>query len=453
MTLFVKVTERFELHLLVTKTTGKPFTVRWWAREFLILPPRYLHALNGADCHNLSFYRTISDAFFLHTSVGDLYDSKATVEVVTKGLNPRLPRLMPIVEAELDYALDAELSGDPDGDTPTAQSFFNSIVHRITSRVLIGEELCRDERFIQLSREFVKSIFVTGLLITKLPLGPLRGWLAYPLASWHRRKLARCTTILQPMLRRRIQQDEQHRHSTKPSESRLEKLDATEWALALLPPGSEVDTQRLAQELMQNLWAGSSSPSGLATDVMFQLLLEPRYKTMIVEEARDALKHGERWTEATLNRLRLLERFIYELTPYLTRLVTCSRTVLNKPYIFPDGLTLPVGTRFGFPTMAMQNDADAGLDVLHVTDSDVGLKNATTMSAENLTFGYGTHFCPGRFFAIRLVKIVVVTLLLRYDIEWVGQITERPKPIFIEGQFIPNQTQRIRIRKRVSPGA
>ncbi|KAK8044780.1 gibberellin cluster-kaurenoxidase (diterpencyclase) [Apiospora rasikravindrae] len=306
----------------VTKTTGKPFTVRWWARDFLILPPGYLHALNGADWHHLSFYRTISDvgarlwsessqlvpvsadksrqAFFLHTSVGDLYDSKATVEVVTKGLNPRLPRLTSIVQTECDYALDAELDGNP-GDTPRAQFFFSAIVHRITSRVLIGDELCRDERFIRNSREFITSIFVTGLLLTKLPLGPLRGWLAYPLAFWHRRKLARCTDMLQPVIRQRIERREQQRHSNEPSESMAEKLDATEWSLALLPP------------------------------------------------------------------------------------LTCSRTVLYKPYVFPDGLTLPVGTRFGFPTMAMQNDVDAGLGVLHLTDSDVGQRNATTMSTENVT--------------------------------------------------------------------
>lgn len=42
--------------------------------------------------------------------------------------------------------------------------------------------------------------------------------------------------------------------------------------------------------------------------------------------------------------------------------VTCSRTVLERPIVFPDGLTLPVGTRFGFPTEAMQNDADGSFE-------------------------------------------------------------------------------------------
>ena len=36
--------------------------------------------------------------------------------------------------------------------------------------------------------------------------------------------------------------------------------------------------------------------------------------------------------------------------------MTCSRTVTEKPFQFSDGLTLPVGTRFGFPIKALQTD-------------------------------------------------------------------------------------------------
>ncbi len=37
-------------------------------------------------------------------------------------------------------------------------------------------------------------------------------------------------------------------------------------------------------------------------------------------------------------------------------IVTCARTVLEKPYEFHDGLTLPVGSRIGFPALAIQTD-------------------------------------------------------------------------------------------------
>lgn len=74
--------------------------------------------------------------------------------------------------------------------------------------------------------------------------------------------------------------------------------------------------------------------------------------------------------------------------------VTCSRTVLERPYVFPDGLTLPVGTRFGFPTMAMQNDADLSFKGFRFAKGEATTPEheenngawggATTMSTTNL---------------------------------------------------------------------
>ncbi|KAH8197410.1 hypothetical protein TruAng_008433 [Truncatella angustata] len=273
----------------ITKPTGKPFTVRWWAKDFLILPPKYLSSLRDAEWGHLSFFRTISD-------------------VVTKGLNPRMPQLTPIVEEEIEYALNAELNGKP-GDTlvsHNAQQFFTAIVHRSASRIMIGEELCRNETFIKTSTEFVMSIFFTGLIIVKLPLGPLRDWLAYPLAAWHRRKLRQCTRMLRPVLQRRIEE----RQKSGGSQNRL---DAIEWSLMLVPSGGEIDVPRLLDELMHNLWAGTSAPGGLVTDIIFQLLLEPKYKEMLVQEASKALGETGHWTEKALGRLPLLDSFIREI--------------------------------------------------------------------------------------------------------------------------------------------
>ncbi|KAI0401584.1 cytochrome P450 [Xylaria palmicola] len=438
----------------ITKTTGRPFTVRWWAKDFLILPPEALQALRDADWVHLSFFRTISDAFFLHTSVGDLYDSDKSVQVVRKGLNPRLPQLTPVLEEEIRYALEAELGGKRGQQTKTARDLFTAIVHRSACRILVGDELCHDEAFIRESSGFVLSIFITALAIVKLPLGPLRDWLSYPISSWHRKKLEKCTNMLLPILDKRIAERDDR---NKPKHS---KQDSIEWFLMLSEP-TRIDKKRLADELMHNLWAGTSAPGGLVTEIIFQLLLQPEYVQPILTEAIEALGDEGRWTEKALSRLSLLDSFIREtnrLNP--TGSITCSRTVLERPFVFPDGLTLPVGTRFGFPTEAMQNDADNSFNgfrfvktgsVAESTEETGALGASTTVSPSNLAFGYGTHACPGRFFAIRMVKMVVITLLLNYGIEWDGRVSRRPEPVWIEGQYIPNGSQKIKITKRLIP--
>lgn len=153
------------------------------------------------------------------------------------------------------------------------------------------------------------SIFFTALVIVKLPLGPLRPWLAYPLSAWHRRKLSQCVQMVQPVLQKRLDERRQNEDSQVDSP----ELDAIEWSLMLRPSSTAADIEVLAMELMHNLWAGTSSPGGLVTDIMFQILLQPEYKGPLIREASEALRGAGHWTERALNQLPLLDSFIQEI--------------------------------------------------------------------------------------------------------------------------------------------
>ena len=67
--------------------------------------------------------------------------------------------------------------------------------------------------------------------------------------------------------------------------------------------------------------------------------------------------------------------------------------MLDKPFTFSDGLTLPVGTRFGFPIKAIQNDPELEFDGFRFArmnseadraDTGTTKWGASTMSATNL---------------------------------------------------------------------
>jgi cytochrome P450 len=64
------------------------------------------------------------------------------------------------------------------------------------------------------------------------------------------------------------------------------------------------------------------------------------------------------------------------------------------------------------------------------------------------SFGYGKHACPGRFYAVRKVKLIFSRLLLNYDIEWASPRSGMPTRLSMNGQFAPNQEQMIRIKRR-----
>ncbi len=79
----------------------KPVVVRWWARDYIILPAKYLADLRAADWGHLHFFKNISDALFLYSTVDDMYTSPVSqrmVEVVKKRLNPKLRELLSLLQ-------------------------------------------------------------------------------------------------------------------------------------------------------------------------------------------------------------------------------------------------------------------------------------------------------------------------------------------------------------------
>ncbi|KAH6666347.1 cytochrome P450 [Halenospora varia] len=446
----------------VIKKTQKPFAVRWWAHDFLIMPPKYLKDVRGAAAGHLSFFDNISHALHLHTSVGDLYTANSAqrmIDVVKKGLNPQLSQLTPTLVEEIEYSIETQLGSSIEWQEVKAMEFFAQVSHRTATRVLIEETLCRDETFIRLSMSLLESIFVTGLIIVKLPLGPLRGLLAWPISSLHRWKLRCCMHVLLPVVRKRVEE------SRSGAESK--RLDAIQWTLDLFPETAEnTDYDRFMKELLHNLWAGSSAPGGMMTEIIFQLLLHPEDLKALQKEASEAFRQYG-WSEKMLINLHLLDSFIRETNRlFPTGSITCVRTVLGRPFQFSDGLTLPVGSQFGFPAKAIQGDYEGfkspsefvGFRFAGQNSDEIGVAEndkrwgASSVDTSNLAWGYGNHVCPGRFFAVRMMKLVIAKLILDYEMKWDREGHDRPPPINVEGQFVPNMKQKISLRRRMASG-
>ena len=172
---------------------------------------------------------------------------------------------------------------------------------------MIGEELCRDEAFVKSSASFVESIFTNALIIVKLPLGPFRGLLSWPISYFHERKLNHSARLLTPLVEKRMRgEGKQAREG--------EVADALAWTLEFPeqdPARNEPDY--VAKELLHGLWAGSSAPGGMACEMLYQLLMEPKYLEPLREEAQKAISLNGGWTEKALNSLPLLDSFTREV--------------------------------------------------------------------------------------------------------------------------------------------
>ncbi|KAI4154648.1 MAG: hypothetical protein LQ340_001535 [Diploschistes diacapsis] len=108
----------------------------------------------------------------------------------------------------------------------------------------------------------------------------------------------------------------------------------------------------------------------------------------------------------------------------------------------------------------MQSDADAFArprEFRGFRTADAGASekrgrwsSASSVGERYLPFGYGTHACPGRFLAVRMIKMVFATLILDYDVEFdaAARLKARPARTVVEGQFVPDMRQGVRLRRR-----
>lgn len=79
-------------------------------------------------------------------------------------------------------------------------------------------------------------------------------------------------------------------------------------------------------------------------------------------------------------------------------------------------------------------------------DGDVAAA-AVEMDECFTTWGIGKHACPGRFFAVDLVKMILARVLVDYEVE---NLVERPDNFWIEYNVIPPPSAVLKLRRRTA---
>lgn len=179
-----------------------------------------------------------------------------------------------------------------------------TISHRVVTRLLAGEELSRDEKFIYLSMKFGDSVMMTGMMIALLPLGPFRGVFGWLISQFHRWILYRVMRMVEPTVKRRMDEALRDRKSVPRYD------DSIEWAIKLDDP-PERDSRTVSLEMLHILEAAAGAPGAMMSEMLYQLLVEPQYFAILEEEIKTAIASSQDLNE-TLQKLSLMDSFIME---------------------------------------------------------------------------------------------------------------------------------------------
>lgn len=129
-----------------------------------------------------------------------------------------------------------------------------------------------------------------------------------------------------------------------------------------------------------------------------------------------------------------------------------------KPIVLKDGTTIPSGTILCVPNYVLEQNQGLwsnpgefdGLRYynLRQTVAKESFRHQLfECSTDSMSFGYGSHTCPGRFFATNELKLIMAYIIKHFDIELKEKSKGRPANLRIAVELRPDQTAQVMFKR------
>ena len=333
---------------------------------------------------------------------------------------------------------------------------------KVSGRIFIGPELCRSEEYIDAAINYTVELMNAQRAVTKLkPWQRIFKASALKEVKTLQERERAASEYLRPIIQQRLNAEKEDPDYQKPD-------DLLQW---LLDNGQskfgQKDLHELASIQLGLTFAAIHTTTMTATNAFYSIAAMPEIIPEIREEVRTVLKEHGTFTTQALQKMKKLDSFLREtMRVYPLGWTSFSRKVL-KTFTLSNGQVIPAGCVIEVPSYGMVMDETVNEDPARFdafrsyrAREREGLEGASkagagaanqfvTVSPHNLTFGYGRHACPGRFFAANEIKMIMSRALLDYDVMMVGGATERYPNLEFASQSIPDVSKEL-LFKRVA---
>ncbi|OWY55966.1 cytochrome P450 monooxygenase-like protein [Alternaria alternata] len=389
------ITHGLEVVENARKRYGKqPYRLITNVGEMLVLPPSYAQTIRNEK--SLHFGTTFAQDFHGYLTgfepFATLGDKRDLVQkVIKKQLTKQLNFASKPLSDETSFALDVVFGDSSEWKETNITNGILNVVSRLSSKIFLGDKLCRNENWIRLSKEYV----VTAVESTK-------SFLAWP----------------RPILEERELMKAEARKMGTPVpvfEDTLEWLQEESQGAAYDPA---------AYQMLLTV-AAIHTTSDLLSQVIMRLGNEPHLIDDLRAEIVSVLG-AEGFSKASIANLKPMDSALKETQRMKPLQMLAMRRIAEKKIVLSDGLTINKGDRLAVDAHAMLDPEvypnPEKFDIYRYLRMREDTSNSTkallvTTSPENLTFGHGIHACPGRFFAALEVKIALCHILTKYDWE------------------------------------
>jgi sterol 14-demethylase len=229
-------------------------------------------------------------------------------------------------------------------------------------------------------------------------------------------------------------------------ERAAEPVDPPDFLQALADagrPGDDPIPESVLVNLLLGLtWAGHETTVGQLAWALIEILRRPDELRRLLDEQRDLVDGDAPLTPAGIRQLSHLDRFLREVeraNPVAALIPRVAEQTVDH-----DGYRIPAGS-WVFLAPAISHRLPEVFPHPDRFRPDRYLENPRSVN-DLIGFGGGMHRCLGLHFAYLEMKIVIIRLLQRFELELVG---DAPQPVRGLKARWPTSPCRVRYRRRV----
>ncbi|GAB1316846.1 hypothetical protein MFIFM68171_07056 [Madurella fahalii] len=419
----------------------------------IVVPPKFLAELRKLPDDVVSFDGAVEQT--MHAKYTGLMTGQTMIpHTIKTSLTPALVRLNPSIADEVQHSFHAELPPCDDWTEVNINQKLLRIVALVSGRVFIGPELSRSEEYLDAAINYTVELMQARRAI-ELVRPWLRPFKASRLPEVRKlgRRMAQADRFLRPIVaaRRRMMDSE------KPD-------DMLQWIMDAQDKFKQYTTEELARIQLGISFAAIHTTTLTTTNAFYNLAAYPEYIPELREEIRSVLaEHGGVYTSSALQAMKKLDSFLKETMRFHPAgLASFSRKV-NKGFTLSNGQAVPAGVIIEVPADAVAHDPDVFPEpgkfdpwrfyrlrqhAREEGEAEAAAQNQfVSVNPNVLTFGYGRHACPGRFFAANEIKMIVANTLLMYDIKLPEGVAERYPNIMFGPSSVPDPTKTLLFKR------
>ncbi|KAK7049978.1 hypothetical protein VNI00_005409 [Paramarasmius palmivorus] len=439
------------------KYQGRVFKIpRLTSWDVIVTSPELVEEYRKAPDDILSFHDAVNDSLQVEYTLGEpIAHDPYHIPVVRGPLTKNLGAKFDEVRDEIVTSFNDEMPPTAEWTKrPIADSIFQ-VVARTSNRLFVGLPLCRDPEYLDLNIKFTIQVVISAQIINLFPEF-LRKFVGETLTSVPKSiKLAR--KFLEPIITERL---ERQKLEAAGEEWEDKPNDFLMWLM-----DSEIGRKRSMYDFVMRIltinFAAIHTSSMTFTDALYYVAANPQYVPELRQEIESIVsEHG--WSKHSFQQMRKLDSFLKEVGRLAGLGALSSTRKVMKDFAFSDGTTIPAGATVSLPTAGIHYDEKHYTDPfefnpwrfsdIRSADGDEGGRikhQMITPNTEYMLFGTGRHACPGRFFAVNELKLLLSHVLVTYDVKFDGENEGRvPQDVWFGSARMPNRKVDLMFRKR-----